>query len=98
MRTKRMRRGAALACLPAYLLLAACSPAPVVRTETVQVKVPVIQPVPAALTAEVPVPVLQGSTNADLAAWAFALKQAVEDANARLRATAGIAPAKPPKE
>lgn len=92
-----LRLGAVLAFPLACLLLAACTPTPIVRTETVRVNVPVIQPVPPALTAPVPVPVLAGSTNADLAAWAFALKQALEDANARLKAIAGIG-ATPPAE
>jgi hypothetical protein len=63
-----------------------------VRTETHTVQVPVYVKPPAALTAPVPEPTMDGATNADLAQWALSLRSALEQANAQLRAIAGLTP------
>lgn len=68
------------------LFCAGCASTPVVRTDTVQVKVPVIVPIPAKLTAPVPQPELQGDTNADLAALILACRAAIDRANDKLKA------------
>ncbi len=55
--------------MPLYLLLSlsGCEPAQVVKTETVEVKVPVYVPLPERLTRSAPIPVLtvQNPTNED---------------------------------
>jgi hypothetical protein len=81
--------------LPAFLILScgACATKPSVRTETVEVKVPVYVPVPAELTREVAAPVLPAAaTNGDLADYADALRAALNAANAKLREIAGLQP------
>lgn len=69
--------------------LTACTE-PVVRTNTVTVKVPVIEPMPATLTAPVPKPALNGDTNGALADYVLALQHALDAANAKLHEIAGI--------
>jgi hypothetical protein len=61
-----------------------------VRTETHTISVPVYVKPPVALTAQVPEPTMDGTTNADLARWALSLRSALEQANAQLRAIAGL--------
>jgi hypothetical protein len=63
-----------------------------VRTETHTVQVPVYVKPPAALTEPVPEPTMDGTTNADLAQWALSLRAALEQANAQIRAIAGLTP------
>jgi hypothetical protein len=61
-----------------------------VRTETHTVNIPVYIKPPAALTAPVPEPTMDGTTNADLAQWSLALRAALERANAQLKAITGV--------
>jgi hypothetical protein len=61
-----------------------------VRTETHTVQVPVYVKPPAALTAPVPEPTMDGTTNADLAQWALSLRAALEQAKAQLKAITGV--------
>lgn len=83
-----------LAAVGLVLALAGCAAQPIVKTQTVTVKVPVIEPVPAELTAPEPVPVLPAKpTNGDLAEWALALRHALDAANRKLNAIAGLKPA-----
>jgi hypothetical protein len=63
---------------------------PIVRTETVTVRVPVVQPVPAALTAPIEKPKIAGDTNGALADYILALQHALDAANAKLDAIAGL--------
>jgi hypothetical protein len=72
-------------------MLSGCQQMPV-RTETHTVNIPVYIKPPAALTAQVPEPTIDGATNADLAQWALSLRAALEQANAQLRAIAGLTP------
>lgn len=67
---------------------------PVVRTQTVEVATPVIVAVPEAYTQPVPMPVLKSGqiVNQDIAEYVLALKQAIRDANERLRSIAGLKP------
>lgn len=69
--------------------LMACTK-PIVRTETVTVKVPVVQPVPAELTDPVTEPAMQGDTNSAMAEYILALRHALDAANAKLKAIAGL--------
>ena len=75
-------------------LLASCASNPIVKTQTVTVKVPVVESVPSALTQPVAEPKLKDGpiTNRDLADWALALRQALREANARLEQIAGFSP------
>lgn len=84
-------RGPLIACLLLCLTLSGCGQ-PIVRTETVTVKVPVVQPVPAELTVPVASPALTGDTNGALAEYILALKHALDTANAKLKAIAGLQP------
>lgn len=72
--------------------IASCASTPIVRTNTVKVAVPVVQSVPEALTNPIPAPTLKGQTNGDLADYLLALQHALAEANARLRAIAGLKP------
>lgn len=88
MTIKTLLYGVALGC---PLALCACSPIPVESVKTVTVKQPVIVPVPSAYTEPVIVPPLPGDAdNAALAGWALALRHALDEANARLKAIAGL--------
>lgn len=71
--------------------LTACA-SPVVRTQTVTIRVPVVEPVPAVLTAPVPRPVLTGNTNGALADYILALQHALDAANVKLHEIAGLHP------
>lgn len=90
MRINRIAYGLLAACL--LLLLTACASNPIIQTRTVTVHVPVVVAVPKAYTAPVAVPQLADDpvTNADLAAYILALKQAIADANAKLARIAGL--------
>ena len=90
MRIKTIAYGLLVACL--LLSLTACGTDPIVQTRTVTVNVPVVVAVPEAYTAPVAVPQLHPDpvTNADLAAYVLALKQAIADANAKLERIAGL--------
>ena len=70
-------------------MLSACGK-PIVRTETVKVNVPVVQPVPAELTAPVAAPKLDGDSNGALAEYILALRHALDTANAKLKAIATL--------
>jgi hypothetical protein len=63
-----------------------------VRTETVTVHVPVVQPVPAALTDPIDKPKIAGDTNGALADYVLALQHALDAANAKLKQIAGLKP------
>lgn len=84
--------GALLAC--PLVLLTSCASNPIVKTQTVTVKVPVVESVPSVLTQPVAEPKLQDGpiTNRDLADWALALRQALRQANAKLHEIAGLHP------
>lgn len=86
------KHGPLLACLTAFLCLSGCATAPVVRTETVTVHTPVIVPVPVVLTNPVPSPAMNGDTNGALADYIASLQVALQEANAKLRQIAGLAP------
>lgn len=89
MRIKTLLAGQALVCLLA--LQASCAEQPIVRTHEVVEKQPVIVAVPAQLTQPVAVPQLADKpTNADVAHYVLILRQALADANAKLKAIAGI--------
>ena len=75
-----------LSLLLVPMLLGACAANPVVRTQTVEVKVPVIQPIPKELTQPVPEPQLRSSDNGGLATYVLALQDALRQANAQLKA------------
>ncbi len=92
MKIKTLPHGLASLCLVA--LLTSCANKPEnVRTETVEVEVPVNVPVPAELTREVPAPVLpERATNGDLADYTDALRASLKAANAKLREIAGLQP------
>lgn len=62
---------------------------PIVRTQPVEVKVPVIEKPPAALTAPVPDPGLHGDTVKDGWDYVLGLQCALAFANAKLAAIAG---------
>lgn len=80
-----------LACLT--LSLAACGTKPV-KPEAVEVRVPVYVKLPAELTEPVTEPALRAGpvTNADLADWADALREALRHANGKLRAIGRLQP------
>lgn len=88
-------RGAVLACLLASL--ASCANKPIVRTETVEVKVPVVVGVPATLTAVRPEPTLPAGevTNDDMVQLIDALKAWGRGMVGQLREIAGLAPPAP---
>lgn len=88
-----LQRGGALACLLA--LLTSCASKPVVRTETVEVKVPVIVGVPAKLTRVPSEPRLPAGevTNDGLAEYVDALRAWGRGLAGQLREIAGLAPA-----
>lgn len=73
-------------------MLASCASNPIIKTQTVTVKVPVVESVPSVLTQPVPEPKLKDGpiTNRDLADWALALRQALREANAKLQQIAGL--------
>jgi type IV pilus biogenesis protein CpaD/CtpE len=84
-------RGLLLACLT--LSLAACASKPV-KPEAVEVRVPVYVRLPAELTEPVTEPVLKAGpvTNADLADWADALREALQHANGKLARIRALQP------
>lgn len=84
-------RGLLLACLT--LSLAACASKPV-KPEAVEVRVPVYVRLPAELTEPVTVPALKPGpvTNADLADWADALREALQHANGKLARVRALQP------
>lgn len=84
--------GPLLLCPLVCLMLWGCASQPLVRTETVRVAVPVIQPVPAALTTPIAKPQVAGNTNGALADYILALQQALDAANAKLHEIAGLHP------
>lgn len=86
-----LQRGLVLAC--PILLLAACASKPV-KPEAVEVRVPVYVALPAELTEPVTEPALRAGpvTNADLADWADALREALQHANGKLRAIGRLQP------
>ena len=89
--------GRLLRCLLASLVLCAltaCASNPIVKTQAVTVRVPVVESVPSVLTQPVAEPKLQDGpiTNRDLADWALALRQALRQANAKLHEIAGLHP------
>lgn len=89
MQTKALRRGLLLA-FP-LVWLASCASNPIVKSQPVIVKQPVMVSVPSQLTQPVAVPKLvQDPTNADLAHYVLMLRQAIADANAKLREIAGL--------
>lgn len=88
---RRHKRLTGLIALCPLLLLAACASNPV-AVRTITVHTPVIVPVPSAYTDPVQEPQLHGNTNGDLAAWALALRQALRDANGKLKKIAGLKP------
>lgn len=75
-------------------MLASCASNPIIKTQTVTVKVPIVESVPSVLTQPVPEPKLKDGpiTNRDLADWALALRQALREANAKLEQIAGLSP------
>lgn len=80
---------------PAFLLLSltACGTKPAVRTQLVEVQVPVYVPVPDELTEPEPEPVLPADpTNADLADYADALRAWGRAAYGKLRRIRGLQP------
>ena len=79
------------------LLLGACGSSPAVKPEPFEVHVPVYVPVPKELTSTVPEPSLRAGpvTNADLADWADALREALRHANGKLRRIEAL---QPPRE
>ena len=86
-----LRRGAALACL--LVSLTSCANKPIVRTETVEVKMPVIVEVPRELTRTAPEPQLPAdATNDDLADYVDALKAWGRGMVKQLQEIAGLAP------
>lgn len=85
MQILRLSRGLKLASPLLCCALWACASNPVLQTRTITVKVPVVEPVPSALTAPVPAPVMRGDTNGALAGWALDLREALETANAKLK-------------
>ena len=91
MHTRRLLPTSLLLCI-ALSALTACAGQPIVRTETVTVRVPVIEPVPPELTAPVAKPAMHGDTNG--AAWDYilALQHALDEANAKLEQIAGLSP------
>lgn len=64
------------------------------KPEAVEVRVPVYVRLPAELTEPVAVPALKPGpvTNADLADWADALREALQHANAKLRRIRALQP------
>ena len=89
MHTRRLLRTFLLLCIGSFVLTA-CASQPIIRTDTVTVRVPVVEPVPAELTAQVAKPIMHGDTNG--AAWDYilALQHALDEANAKLHEIAGI--------
>lgn len=77
------------------LLLASCA-TPVTSVRTITVHDPVVVAVPSVYTQPISVPRLSGDnpTNGDLAHYALMLRHALDQANARLRAIAGLAATK----
>lgn len=78
---------------PLFLsLLAACSTNPIVKTQTVTVHDPVLQPIPQALTKPVVAPVLPAGpiTNAQLVDYILGLQAALNRANQQLHAIATL--------
>lgn len=75
-------------------LLSACATKPVIQRETVEVKVPVLQPLPVALTAPVPKPALPAGAivNDDLLGLIDAYATALDSANGQLRAIRELQP------
>ena len=75
------------------LSLAACGTKPV-KPETVEVRVPVYVQLPAELTEPVTEPALRAGpvTNADLADWADALREALRHANGKLARVRALQP------
>lgn len=89
------RRGAALLCLA--LSLTACAGKPIVRTETVEVKVPVLVALDPALTAAEPEPDLPAGAviNDDVAALVDALRTWGRAAYGKLAKIAELQPRGP---
>lgn len=93
--------GLKLLCL--LLLLTGCSATqercePIVRTETVEVEVPVFVALPEAMTAPVAEPVAPGGTmtNEALVDWLEALRAALREANAKLAGVRSKQPGEAP--
>lgn len=74
----------------APLCVASCASTSPVRTDTVTVKVPVVQPVAEALTAPVTPQACDLATAADLAQCLLVVQAALDRANAKLKAIAGL--------
>ena len=91
MHTRRLLPPSLLLCIASFVLTA-CASQPIVRTDTVTVRVPVVEPVPAELTVPVANPIMHGDTNG--AAWDYilALQRALDAANAKLHEIAGLRP------
>ena len=89
-----LARGLLLASLT--LSLTACA-GKAVKPEAVEVRVPVYVKLPAELTEPVTEPSLRAGpvTNADLADWADALREALRNANGKLRRIEAL---QPPRE
>ena len=89
MKIKKPRLGAVSACL--LLSLAACASKPIVRTETVEVKVPTIVTVPAEMTRVPAEPTLPAdATNGDLVEYADALRAWGRELAGKLRKIGGL--------
>lgn len=93
--TNPLARGLLLASLT--LSLTACVDKRAVKPEAVPVRVPVYVALPAELTEPVTEPGLREGpvTNADLADWADALREALRHANGKLRRIEAL---QPPRE
>ena len=88
MQTRQAWRGAASLCL--LSLLTACANSPV-KTQTVTVYVPQTVRVPAAFTTPTARPSIPAKpSNGDLVHYIIELQQALDQANARLKAIAGL--------
>lgn len=88
----------AIALLISFSVLLGCANKPIVRTETVEVKVPVLVPLDKRLTEEVAEPKLAPGIvqNNDLADFIDAWRAALRLANRKLREIAGVQPSSAP--
>lgn len=95
MKTHPWMRGCALLCLA--LWLTGCAPRQVVRTETVEVKVPVHVALPAELTTPVDEPDLPAGPVAgqDVSDLVTALRVALRLANAKIQTIGAMQPTPP---
>ena len=88
MQTRQVWRGVASLCL--LSLLTACASSPI-KTQTVTVYVPQTVKVPQAFTAPIAQPSIPAKpSNGDLVHYIVELQQALDQANARLKAIAGL--------